>query len=95
MRQIIAMGGGEVSGSGKTRSMLALWREWELDRRLFKAYQASSILAGTSAAAHFIDERLTWAVSSQPAARVYRIYKVNGVVQEEALETRCLEKTTD
>ena len=39
-------------GGGNTRSMLALWREWGLDRHLFKAYQAGVILAGLSAGAN-------------------------------------------
>lgn len=39
-------------GGGNTRSMLALWREWGLDKHLFKAYQAGVILAGLSAGAN-------------------------------------------
>jgi dipeptidase E len=39
-------------GGGNTRSMLALWREWGLDRHIFKAYQAGVILAGISAGAN-------------------------------------------
>ncbi len=39
-------------GGGNTRSMLALWREWGLDRLLFKAYQSVTILAGVSAGAN-------------------------------------------
>ena len=39
-------------GGGNTRSMLALWREWELDKLLFKAYQAGTILTGISAGAN-------------------------------------------
>lgn len=39
-------------GGGNTRSMLALWREYGLDRYLFKAYQAGTILAGISAGAN-------------------------------------------
>jgi dipeptidase E len=39
-------------GGGNTRSMLALWREWGLDKILFKAYQAGVILAGVSAGAN-------------------------------------------
>ena len=39
-------------GGGNTRSMLALWREWGLDKHLLKAYQAGVILAGLSAGAN-------------------------------------------
>jgi len=39
-------------GGGNTRSMLALWREWELDKFLFNAYQAGAILTGVSAGAN-------------------------------------------
>ena len=39
-------------GGGNTKSMLALWREWELDRILLKAAnEANVILAGISAGA--------------------------------------------
>ena len=36
-------------GGGSTRSMLALWRQWELDRILRLAWQAGVVLAGWSA----------------------------------------------
>lgn len=39
-------------GGGNTKSMLALWREWELDRILKKAYEEGVILAGVSAGAN-------------------------------------------
>jgi dipeptidase E len=45
MQQIIALGG------GNTKSMLALWREWNLDTILRKAADNGTILAGISAAA--------------------------------------------
>ncbi len=38
-------------GGGNTKSMLALWREWGLDRMLRKALQQGMILAGLSAGA--------------------------------------------
>jgi peptidase E len=38
-------------GGGNTRSMLALWREWELDVILREAYEAGIVLAGISAGA--------------------------------------------
>lgn len=36
-------------GGGNTRNMLVLWREWELDKILLKAYQNGTILCGVSA----------------------------------------------
>ena len=36
-------------GGGNTRSMLALWREWEVDSILREAYDQGTILAGLSA----------------------------------------------
>jgi peptidase E len=38
-------------GGGNTKSMLALWREWELDRILLKAATEGTVLAGISAGA--------------------------------------------
>ena len=38
-------------GGGSTRSMLAVWREWELDQVLRKAWQAGILLGGISAGA--------------------------------------------
>jgi dipeptidase E len=143
-------------GGGNTRSMLALWREWGLDKHLFKAYQAGVILAGLSsgancwfedsctdslpgelkelsclgylkgsfcphynseperrpsyqgmirqgvlregiaaddgAAAHFIDEQLIRVISSRPEAKAYRVSRLKGEIQEEALDTRYLDR---
>lgn len=39
-------------GGGNTRSMLALWREWNIDAILRKAYAAGIVLAGISAGAN-------------------------------------------
>jgi peptidase E len=39
-------------GGGNTRSMLALWREWGLDRILRRAGENGTILAGVSAGAN-------------------------------------------
>jgi dipeptidase E len=39
-------------GGGNTRSMLALWREWGLDRILRAAYDRGVVLAGISAGAN-------------------------------------------
>lgn len=38
-------------GGGNTRSMLALWREWELDAILRRAWEGGIVLAGISAGA--------------------------------------------
>jgi peptidase E len=38
-------------GGGNTRSMLALWREWEIDRILREALEGGTVLAGISAGA--------------------------------------------
>ena len=38
-------------GGGNTKSMLAVFREWDLDKMLFKAYQEGKILCGVSAGA--------------------------------------------
>lgn len=38
-------------GGGNTKSMLAVWREWGIDRILRRAYQKGIVLAGTSAGA--------------------------------------------
>ena len=38
-------------GGGNTKSMLAVWREWKLDKLLMKAYKKGTILSGVSAGA--------------------------------------------
>ena len=38
-------------GGGNTKSMLAVWREWNLDNILLKAYQNGTIMSGVSAGA--------------------------------------------
>ena len=38
-------------GGGNTKSMLAVWREWQLDKFLKKAYRAGTIMSGVSAGA--------------------------------------------
>ena len=38
-------------GGGNTKSMLAVWREWKLDKLLMKAYNRGTILCGVSAGA--------------------------------------------
>lgn len=39
-------------GGGNTKSMMALWREWQLDNFLNKAYENGTVLAGLSAGAN-------------------------------------------
>jgi dipeptidase E len=46
-------------GGGNTRSMLALWKEWDLDRIFRKAYDAGVVLAGISAGANCWFEECT------------------------------------
>ena len=38
-------------GGGNTKSMLAVWKEWKLDRLLKKAYNRGVVLSGVSAGA--------------------------------------------
>ena len=38
-------------GGGNTKSMLAVWKEWKLDKLLMKAYKRGAILCGVSAGA--------------------------------------------
>ena len=38
-------------GGGNTKSMLAVWKEWKLDKFLIKAYIKGTVLAGVSAGA--------------------------------------------
>ena len=46
--------------------------------------------ADDGAAAHFIDDRFSGAISSRPLAKLYKINKVDGQVSEEIIETRFL-----
>ena len=47
-------------GGGNTKNLLALWKEWELDRILKKAWNEGVILAGISAGAIcWFDEGVT------------------------------------
>ena len=53
-------------GGGNTRSMLALWREWSLDRYLRRAWEAGAVLAGLSAGAIcWFEQGLTDSVPGQ------------------------------
>ena len=36
-------------GGGNTKSMIAVWKEWKLDKLLYKAYNRGAILCGVSA----------------------------------------------
>lgn len=38
-------------GGGNTRNLIALWKEWNLDKIFYKAYQNGTILSGLSAGA--------------------------------------------
>ncbi len=38
-------------GGGNTKSMLAVWKDWKLDKMLLKAYERGAILCGVSAGA--------------------------------------------
>lgn len=38
-------------GGGNTKSMLAVWKEWKLDKLIKKAYERGTVLAGVSAGA--------------------------------------------
>ena len=38
-------------GGGNTKSMLAVWKEWKLDKLLIKAYKNDTVLSGVSAGA--------------------------------------------
>ena len=38
-------------GGGNTKSMLAVWRDWGLDKILKKAYESGTIMSGVSAGA--------------------------------------------
>ena len=38
-------------GGGNTQSMLAVWREWKLDKLLLKAYRRGAVMSGVSAGA--------------------------------------------
>jgi dipeptidase E len=46
-------------GGGNTRSMLALWREWNLDAILRKAYEEGVVMAGISAGGNCWFEQCT------------------------------------
>ena len=49
MRSLILESNIIYVGGGNTKSMLALWREWELDHYLAEAYQQGNVLCGVSA----------------------------------------------
>jgi peptidase E len=53
-------------GGGNTRSMLAVWREWSLDRYLRQAWESGAVLAGCSAGALcWFEQGLTDSVPGQ------------------------------
>ncbi|OWA33448.1 peptidase E [Saccharibacillus sp. O16] len=56
-------------GGGNTRSMLAIWREWGVDRILRKAYERGIILTGLSAGSIcWFEEGVTDSVTGQLGA---------------------------
>ncbi|MBW4621120.1 MAG: Type 1 glutamine amidotransferase-like domain-containing protein [Cyanosarcina radialis HA8281-LM2] len=65
-------------------------RRPSLHRLLRENKIASGYAADDGAAAHFIDGELAYAVSSRPHAKVYRAIEVDGMLIEEAIETRYL-----
>ena len=53
-------------GGGNTKSLLALWREWELDAILRRAWQQGTMLAGVSAGAIcWFEQGLTDSIHNQ------------------------------
>ena len=68
----------------------------EIKRRpsLHKLIGENLMIAGYAAddgaAAHFIDDQLSLAVSSRPSAKVYKVSKIDGRVSEEIIATRFL-----
>ncbi len=56
-------------GGGNTKSMLAVWREWELDRILRSCYEHGVVLAGVSAGANcWFDAYITDSASQELGA---------------------------
>lgn len=53
-------------GGGNTKSMLALWREWRVDRILHQAWQGGTVLSGVSAGAIcWFEQGLTDSISGK------------------------------
>ena len=51
LKQLISEQDAIFVGGGNTKSMLAVWKEWQLDKVLKQAYQAGTIMSGVSAGA--------------------------------------------
>ncbi len=51
LKQLISEQDAIFVGGGNTKSMLAVWKEWQLDKFLKQAYQAGTIMSGVSAGA--------------------------------------------
>ena len=64
-------------GGGNTKSMLALWREWNLDDILAKAYQNGTVLAGLSAGANCWFEQC----STDSVPGEYRVLPCLGIIR--------------
>ncbi|PTX61278.1 peptidase E [Melghirimyces profundicolus] len=53
-------------GGGNTKNLMALWKEWELDRILRKAWEEGKVLAGISAGANcWFEEGVTDSIPGQ------------------------------
>ena len=58
-----------MSGGGNTKSMLALWREWGVDRILRQAWEQGTVLSGVSAGAIcWFEQGLTDSIHGQSYA---------------------------
>jgi dipeptidase E len=64
-------------GGGNTKSMLALWREWNLDDALHKAYENGTVLAGISAGANCWFEQC----SSDSVPGAYKVLPCLGILR--------------
>ena len=51
LKRLIADQDAIFVGGGNTKSMLAVWREWQLDKILKKAYKNGTVMSGVSAGA--------------------------------------------
>ena len=51
LKQLISEQDAIFVGGGNTKSMLAVWKEWQLDNVLKQAYQAGTMMSGVSAGA--------------------------------------------
>jgi dipeptidase E len=66
-----------IYGGGNTKSMVALWREWNLDDVLRKAHENGTVLAGLSAGANCWFEQCS--TDSVPGS--YRMLPCSGILR--------------